>query len=57
MGFYVGSVFGFGVLEGVGGLRWGNKGLVARFDFGFGVAKTTRNVMWGSILTPPRKKC
>ena len=32
-------------------------GLVVGFNFGFGGTKTTRNVTWGSILTPCRKKC
>ena len=30
-------------------------GLVVGFNFGFGRTKTTRNVTWGSILTPCRK--
>ena len=33
----------------------GFQGLVERFNFGFGGTKTTRNVTWGSILTPCRK--
>ena len=30
-------------------------GLVVGFNFGFGRTKTTRNVTWGSVLTPSRK--
>ena len=30
---------------------------VVGFNFGFGRTNTTRNVIWGSILTPSRKKC
>ena len=35
---------------------WGSRGLVVGFNFGFGRTKTTRNVTWGSILTPCQKK-
>ena len=44
----------FGVF-GVQDFSVGFKGLLVRFNFGFGWTKTTRNVTWGSILTPCRK--
>ena len=37
------------------GVFGGVRVLIVGFNFGFGGTKTTRNVTWGSILTPCRK--
>ena len=42
----------FRVLGVFGVFTWG---LVVGFNFGFGRTKTTRNVTWGSVLTPCEK--
>ena len=49
-----GGVQGVEGVEGVRGVQCGVLGVVG-FNFGFGWTKTTRNVTWGSILTPCRK--
>ena len=43
--------------EGGGGVFgvFGVHGVGCRLNFEFGLTKTTRNVTWGSILTPCRK--
>ena len=50
-GVCLGCVWVYGVEE----FSVGFQGLVVGFNFGFGRTKTTRNVIWGSILTPCRK--
>ena len=56
------GAYGFGVLGCLGCLGWGSGvqefrclGVCGLGVLGFGRTKTTRNVTWGSILTPSRK--